>query len=223
MTMLKEAEEGGSYISYPNRIHTLRDEIQKLQAKEECMWKQRSRNDWLKEGDRNTKYFHCRENQRNPWNLILGLEDEDGNWVEDEASLGRVVENYFATIFTISNPSGFDQILHGIHRVVDEDENNTMGSEFLASEVQQALSQMAPLNTLGCDGMSPIFYKSFWHIVGEDVTSVVLKALNTGCVLESLNTTFISLIPKIKNPNLFIYFFLFLILDLLVCVMSFIN
>jgi len=127
--------------------------------------------------------------------------------------LGRVAENYFATIFTIFNPSCFDQILHGIHRVVDEDENDAMGSEFLASEVQQALSQMAPLNTLGRDGMSPIFYKSFWHIVGEDVTFVVLKALNTGCVLESLNTTFISLIPKIKNLNLFIYFIYLFIFD----------
>jgi len=44
--------------------------------------------------------------------------------------------------------------------------------------------------------MSPIFYKSFWHIVGNDVTVVVLKALNSGNVPKSINTTFISFIPK---------------------------
>ena len=49
--------------------------------------------------------------------------------------------------------------------------------------------------------MSPIFYKSFWHIMGHDVTSVVLNALNTGVVPEFLNSTFISLIPKIKHPK----------------------
>ena len=68
-------------------------------------------------------------------------------------------------------------------------------------EVQYALKQMAPLTAPGPNGMSPIFYKSFWHIVGDDVTAIVLKALNTGVVHESLNTTFITLILKIKHPK----------------------
>lgn len=86
------------------------------------MWKQSSRNRWLKEGDKNTKYFHCRANQRNRRNLITGLEDDNGNWVEDdngnwvedEASLGRVVEGYFDQMFTTSNLNGFETILSGI-------------------------------------------------------------------------------------------------------------
>ena len=60
---------------------------------------------------------------------------------------------------------------------------------------------MAPLTTPGPDSMSPIFYKSFWHIVGGDVTSVVLNALNSGVVPKSLNSTFIALIPKVKHPK----------------------
>ena len=55
---------------------------------------------------------------------------------------------------------------------------------------------MAPLTAPRLDGMSPIFYKTFWHIVGFDVTKAVLTALNSGHVLEDLNTTFIALIPK---------------------------
>ena len=51
------------------------------------------------------------------------------------------------------------------------------------------------------DGISPIFYKTYWHIVGEDVISIVLNALKSGTVHESLNSTFISLIPKVKNPT----------------------
>ena len=48
---MKSEEESEGYKNSPLRIQGLRDEIQKLQAKEECMWKQRSRNRWLKEGD----------------------------------------------------------------------------------------------------------------------------------------------------------------------------
>lgn len=60
---------------------------------------------------------------------------------------------------------------------------------------------MAPHTTSSLDGMPPIFYKFFWHVVGEDITTVVLRALNSGIVPESINTTFISLIPKIKSPK----------------------
>ena len=95
MAQLKEAEEGGLYRSCLSRIQVLREEIQRLHSREECMWKQRARNDWLKEGDRNTKFFHCRANQRNRSNLILGLEDEAGNWLERVSELGGVLERYF--------------------------------------------------------------------------------------------------------------------------------
>ena len=73
--------------------------------------------------------------------------------------------------------------------------------DFQACEVKEALNQMAPLTAPSPDGMSPIFYKSFWHIVGEDVFAVALRALNSSIVPDSINTTFITLIPKIKNPR----------------------
>jgi len=37
--------------------------------------------------------------------------------------------------------------------------------------------------------------------VVDDVIAVVLKALNTGVIHESLNSSFITLIPKIKHPK----------------------
>lgn len=60
---------------------------------------------------------------------------------------------------------------------------------------------MAPLIALVPDGMSPMFYKYFWHIVGSDVTKAVLTALNYDFVPKSINTIFIALIPKIKDPK----------------------
>ena len=87
---LKWAEEDGYYVSNPTKIYQLRDEIQKLKYREESMWKQRSRNAWLKEGDSNTRYFHSRANQRNKQNFISGLKDNAGVWVEDESRLGGI-------------------------------------------------------------------------------------------------------------------------------------
>ena len=81
---------------------------------------------------------------------------------------------------------GFDDILSGIQPIVVAEMNEAFTCEFRAEEVQQALKQMAPLTAPGLDAMLPIFYKSFWHVVGEDVTPTVLHALNTGTVHESL-------------------------------------
>ena len=99
------------------------------------------------------------------------------------------------------NPSGFDDISKGISPTITKDMNAGLNHEYIADEVLQAFYQMAPLTTPVTNGMSPIFYKSFYHIVGGDVRAVVLVALNLGIIPNSINTTFISLIPKIQNSK----------------------
>ena len=51
--------------------------------------------------------------------------------------------------------------------------NEDLTQEFTTKEVHQALKQMAPTTAPWPDGMSPIFYKSFWHIEGNDVTYIL--------------------------------------------------
>lgn len=57
-------------------VKVLIDEIKQLMDREQCMWKKRSRTDWLRYGDQNTKYFHCRAMERNKRNFIVGIENE---------------------------------------------------------------------------------------------------------------------------------------------------
>ena len=73
--------------------------------------------------------------------------------------------------------------------------------EFLTQEVEVALKQMAPLKSPGLDGMPPIFYQNYWSLVGNDVTDAILMYLNTGTFPPSLGHSFITLIPKVKNPE----------------------
>ena len=194
-------EEASLYRTNPTQIHVLHDDIQVLKAKEEAMWKQRSHVEWLKEGGQNTRYFHYRANQCNKRNYILGLKDEFRRWFEDEDHMGSLVDNYFTNMFTTLNPTNFDEILSGVLPSVIEEMNSRLVWCYMVVEIQKALNQMAPLTTPGLDGMSRIFYKSFWHIVGKDVIEVVLTALNSGIIPESLNITFLALIPKIKDAR----------------------
>ena len=115
--------------------------------------------------------------------------------------MGRLASTYFESMFATSNLDSFDEILHGLTPTVTAEMNNSLDRPITTEEVQRALHQMAPLITPGPNGMSHIFYKSFWHIVGKDVIEVFLNALNLGVVSDSLNSTFIALIPKIKDPK----------------------
>ena len=140
MKELNWAEEASMYKTNPDLIKKLRDEIQGLKAKEEIMWKQRSRVNWLRERDQNTRYFHCRANQRNKHNYILGFEDDNGLWNEDESRMGGLVEDYFTNIFTSLNPSGFDDVLNGMLPTVVSEMNAGLLRPYTIEEVHKALN-----------------------------------------------------------------------------------
>jgi ribonuclease HI len=88
-----------------------------------------------------------------------------------------------------------------VPNAISQSMNDNLVREFSAGEVDQALKQMAPLTAPGPDGLPPLFYQKYWHVVGPEVTSGVLSCLNSGKVLSSINHTYITLIPKVKNPE----------------------
>ena len=65
-----------------------------------------------------------------------------------------------------------------------------------------ALNQMALLKSPGPDGKPPLFFQHYWDLVGKDITTSILSFLNLASLPENLNHTFITLIPKVKNPEL---------------------
>lgn len=69
--------------------------------------------------------------------------------------------------------------------------------DFLPDEVEIVVKQMAPLTAPGPDGLPPLFYQTFWPLIGNDVVSAVLSSLNTGQILPAINHTYITLIPKL--------------------------
>ena len=63
-----------------------------------------------------------------------------------------------------------------------------------------ALFSMHPSKSLGLDGISTLFFQKYWHIVGYDVTFVVLSVLHFGRPLKKMNFTHIVLILKKNDP-----------------------
>ena len=59
--------------------------------KEDDMWRQRSRISWLQSGDRNTRFFYEKASARYKNNLIKGLMDENGRWLEGDEYVEKLM------------------------------------------------------------------------------------------------------------------------------------
>ena len=184
----------------------MKREINEIQVREEMMWNQRSRALWLKGGDRNTKFFHATTSQRRRKNWIVGLQNPKGVWQKGNEWIELTIVEYFETIYKSDRPTNFEASLSTITTWVSPDMNEELLTDFKAEEVWYALKQMHPTKAPGPDGMSPIFFKHYWNIVGPKVVNWVLSSLNSSRMPCRLNDTYICLIPKVKSPQKIIEF-----------------
>ncbi|XP_062010699.1 uncharacterized protein LOC133727086 [Rosa rugosa] len=180
----------------------LMSRLQTLLSQEETFWKQRSKVQWLKEGDRNTGFFHRKAANRKRKNLIPGLYDEDGTWCEDDAGMERIVSSYFTKMFTASELDfeAMDTTISAIQPCVSHEMNEELCRQYTREEIKCALFQMYPTKSPGPDGMPPLFFQHYWETIGEEVTEAVQNFLHTGQLFKQINFTHICLIPKVSNP-----------------------
>jgi hypothetical protein len=73
-------------------------------AQEEILWRQKSRVQWLKEGDRNTKFFHRSTIQRRHVNHISHLVTEEGKTLHSHEDLETELVSYYQDL--LSEPLG---------------------------------------------------------------------------------------------------------------------
>ncbi|MCI00140.1 hypothetical protein A2U01_0021157, partial [Trifolium medium] len=80
---------------YNNFLESLEKDIQEqldtTLFQEECLWFQKSRGQWIADGDRNTKYYHSKTIIRRRRNKIITLRNESGEWVDDSDRLKDMV------------------------------------------------------------------------------------------------------------------------------------
>ena len=94
-----------------------------------------------------------------------------------------------------------EEVLRTVPTMITEEQNAMLVAKFVKVKVDEALRQMELLKVSRPDGLPPLFYQKFWPSIGEDVPSAFLSCLNLGSIPPSINRTYITLIPKVKSPN----------------------
>lgn len=93
-----EGERGLSRLENDER-NSVRKEFLLLAVKEETFWRQHLRIRWLKDGDKNTKFFHKMALSHNISNSLDGLFIE-GEWCQDQRKVREEVEVYYKKLYS---------------------------------------------------------------------------------------------------------------------------
>lgn len=142
-------------------VNQAEKELDLLLIEEEAYWRNKAREDWLKCGDRNTKWFHSRANQRRKRNRIEGLLNDDNEWVSDCSEIGKLATNYFNHLFGTSRPrhEAIKDILIYIENKIPEESKSDMDRPFTKEEVEVAVKSMNPSKAPGPDGAHAFFFQ----------------------------------------------------------------
>ncbi|KAL4281614.1 hypothetical protein GQ457_03G026570 [Hibiscus cannabinus] len=169
--------------------------------REELYWEQRARANWLRFGDRNTRFFHQHASHRCRKNKIHYLDAGGEVLAESDEAILKVATDYFHDLFSSSEVSDPSEILAGVDACISADMNRDLLREFSSEEVHQAVRSMGPMKASGEDGLGAVFYQRFWHIIGKDVSDFCIDLLQGNQSFEDINSTHIVLIPKVSDAT----------------------
>ncbi|XP_019160127.1 PREDICTED: uncharacterized protein LOC109156749 [Ipomoea nil] len=152
----------------------LRAELEETLYHEELLWFQKSREEWIASGDRNTAFYHAAATVRKSRNVVTRLMDNLGSWITEENELKRHIQSYYINLFTrddsISAQSGtasFPRLNSRAWRIF----NRPITKE----EVHTALTDMKPYKAPGPDGYPAAFYQKTWEVTGDSLFEITTK------------------------------------------------
>ncbi|KAK1697051.1 hypothetical protein QYE76_013748 [Lolium multiflorum] len=169
-----------------------------LYQREETMWRQRSRVQWLAEGDKNTRFFHLRASQRKKKNRVARLMKPDGSTTEDDGEMAQLTGEFYADLYRSEGVSNMEEVIDVIPHKVTAQMNDTLLKPIKGEEVKSALFQMFPTKAPGPDGYPAHFFQTHWDLCGEEVTAAVLRVLRGEDNMAEINQTFVNYLKDLE-------------------------
>lgn len=115
------------------------DHLNELLYREEMLWLQRSRINWLKEGDRNTRFFHSKGVWRAKKNKISALRDASGTVHHLTNVMEQMATDYFKTLFSADPNLDHSRVTTLIQEKVTAEMNEALCKAFSDEEISHAV------------------------------------------------------------------------------------
>ncbi|KAK1283060.1 hypothetical protein QJS10_CPB21g01579 [Acorus calamus] len=168
---------------------------------EDVFYRKKSRQVWLTQGDRNTKFFHAITKAWIASISIRKVKLANGHFSEDPAAINAHAVQFYKDLlnhdFTHFAPS------YSPPHSLSEDDQQFLLAPITDDEIRKVLFTQRPISSPGPDGYPAHFFQFFWSLVCVDFLDAVKQFFQSGYLLKQLNHSFIALIPKSKHADSF--------------------
>lgn len=173
-------------------------ELHNIISRKEHFWKKRSRINWIKEGDQNTRIFHLSTLKHQENNSIQGINKVQAILTNDNEIVDEAVQLFSSLLSSDSFLSKKDQeeILASIPNLLQDHHNSMLKEIPTMHEINQALFSLPFDKAPGSDSFPTFFFQIYWEVVKGDVVKVVQEFFGARNLLKELNATFMVLILK---------------------------
>lgn len=200
---LHEVHQQATSATNCKKCVELEKELDALNAKQEAYWfMQSDRVAEVKDGDRNTSYFHHKASQAKSQIISKAFVTVRAIGKPKQRILRKKWSCISIPFFSSMDPRAvcLHEVLQNVKAAVTVEYNNILLKPYTKEEIFEALNQMHPCKTPGQNAMHTIFHQRFWHIIGDEVFDFNSNILHKFSCLGDVNCTNIALIPKVKSP-----------------------
>eukprot|EP00253_Pinus_taeda_P001856 PITA_01856 len=180
------------------------NQLEERRKQEEILWKQKSRVQWLREGERNTKFFHKVMVQHRQRNRIFSIKNQEGQRVLQHEEIEKVLVNHFKDILREPQANRSDaiaKISREIPNVVTRDQNLALMRKITMEEVEDIVRNMKRNKAPGPDGYTVEFFQAGWKFLAAEVLEVVEEARINQRIWPRINSTLLTFIPKTNQAD----------------------
>ncbi|KAL4318418.1 hypothetical protein GQ457_18G016780 [Hibiscus cannabinus] len=179
-------------------------ELKNLLRAEELFFRQRSRIQYVKEGDQNSAFFFRHVTARNKVNTIRIMFDDQGTRLEAYEDISKELVRFFSSSLGNVDPNvtGIsDELLKDILGVeLSEDMREGLIAPVLGKEIKDVIFVMNGDKAPGSDGYTAKFFQVAWEVVGADVVKGIQFFFDSCSLPIAFNSTVITLVPKVLAP-----------------------
>ncbi|XP_039004676.1 uncharacterized protein LOC120131861 [Hibiscus syriacus] len=182
----------------------VQNELKILEEAKNIFLRQKFKVQWLKDGDKCTKFFHSAVAVKTKRETIRVLVDDNGNRLESFESMTSELIGHFTNLIGSENPEVkvCDQTLlqELFQYSLPSDASNALIKDVTKDEIKEAFFCQGNEKAPGPDGYTPYFFKNTWSIIEEDVVAAITQFFKDFIMLPAFNSTSITLVPKVPNP-----------------------
>ncbi|GAA0181321.1 hypothetical protein LIER_42276 [Lithospermum erythrorhizon] len=182
----------------------LDDEYKKLSNAERQFYQSKARMQWFKNGDASTSFFHRQMRFQQAKNRITKIKNYDGVLVEDYEKVKELVVDYYRDFFDAKDCVACEEfvVANVMQKRVLESQKASLCRAVTVAEIESVMLGLKSGKAPGPNDLSTEFYKDVWPIVKTLVSEAVKTFFATSIMPNFINSTTISLIPKVQEPLL---------------------